>query len=188
MDCWRGVRALTRWLLGATGFGAALAGGLSFAQDPPPAVLPPAADVAGPAVKSPPTTPGTPAVPPAAAPSPAATPPSASSSATTPPAAQSAADETPKPFDWTKVPAIQPTPRVGYIIVPPPGPGYFSLDDLLTGNCRPKAPKFPFGTTSLYATSAFNYDFRYLDEPDNTQHDWSDCYKRVHFGECCDWL
>jgi hypothetical protein len=90
--------------------------------------------------------------------------------------------------DWSKVPPVTPVPRLGWFIIPPTGPGYYSLLDLLNGNYREKPPRFPFGLYSLYTASSFDYDFRYLDNPENTQTDWSDFYKRVHFGETNDWL
>jgi hypothetical protein len=90
--------------------------------------------------------------------------------------------------DWTKVPVIEKMPRGGNFYFPPTptGPGYYSLLDLLTGTYREKAPIFPYPPFAITANSSFNYDFRYLDNPDNTQHDWLDPLKRIHLGD--DWL
>jgi hypothetical protein len=88
--------------------------------------------------------------------------------------------------DWTKVPPIRPAPRLGYFIVWPTGPGYYSLLDQLRGNYREKAPNLPFGLFGFTPWSWFDVDFRYLDKPDNTQHDYLDCLKRIHLGD--DWL
>jgi len=106
-----------------------------------------------------------------------------------PPPAPGAAPKAPEvvgPFDFKKLPVITPTPRGGMFVIPPTGPGYYTFVDLLNGNLREKPPKFPFGNQALIATSAFDQDFRYLDDPKNTQHDWSDVYKRVKVGDS--WL
>jgi hypothetical protein len=84
--------------------------------------------------------------------------------------------------NWTKVPPITPMPRPGWFIIPPTGPGYYSLKDWLTGNYRENPPKYPYPPTSIDADSFFNADYRFLDDPDNTQFDWSDFYKRIHMG------
>lgn len=47
----------------------------------------------------------------------------------------------------------------------------------------PEAPPAPFGTTSSNATPSYDHDFRYLEKPDNTYHNWSDFYKRVHIDD-----
>jgi hypothetical protein len=88
--------------------------------------------------------------------------------------------------DWTKVPPISPLPRVGVFPMPPTGPGYYSLKDVLTGNWRESPPKFPYPPVSADFYSFFNADFRYLDDPKNTQHDFFDPIKRIHCGD--DWL
>ena len=90
--------------------------------------------------------------------------------------------------DWSKVPPIFPVQRPGNFPVPGgSGPRSFFLVDQIRGITSAKPPKFPFGPTSLNPTSFFNYDFRYLDNPDNQQTDWSDFYKRVKFWNDC-WL
>jgi len=92
-----------------------------------------------------------------------------------------------KPF-WTKVPPLTPLPRTGWFQIPPSGPGYYSLYDLLVDNYREKPPKFPYPPICVDAFSFYDGDFRYLDDPNNTQFDWLDPIKRIHFGECDNWL
>jgi hypothetical protein len=117
----------------------------------------------------------------------------ADASPTAAPAAAPADD--PKPDDppksiWSKVPPIVPQSLTGWFFIPPwispSGPGYYSLKDYLLGEYREQAPKFPYPPLSPDAFSFYDADYRYLDDPNNTQHDWSDCYKRMHLGEC--WL
>lgn len=91
-------------------------------------------------------------------------------------------------LDWSKVPSILPIQRPGLFPVPGTGPGYYTALDWLTGQKSEKAPRFPFGPIGLNPTSFFDYDFRYLEDPANTQTDWSDFYKRVRFGEDDSWL
>lgn len=87
-------------------------------------------------------------------------------------------------FDWTKVPPIRnPIPRLGWFTIPPDGPGYYSLYDFFRGRERENPPKFPYPPISPYAGSFFDADYRYLDDPNNTQHDWLDFLKRIHMGD-----
>jgi hypothetical protein len=91
-----------------------------------------------------------------------------------------------KPF-WTTVPHLSPKPRVGMFPIPPSGPGYYTLEDCLTGNERQTPPKYPWGPLiSPCFFPFYDNDFRYLDDPKNTQHDWLDPIKRIHCGD--DWL
>jgi hypothetical protein len=87
-------------------------------------------------------------------------------------------------FDWSKFPPVRnPIPRLGWFTIPPDGPGFYSLLDLLRGNEREKPPKYPYPPISPYPGSFFDADYRYLDDPNNTQHDWLDCLKRIHLGD-----
>lgn len=86
-------------------------------------------------------------------------------------------------LDWKKVPPVTPVARPGAFLIPPTGPGYYSFHDWITHEYREKPPLLPFGRISLFPDSTFNWDFRYLEKADNQQHDWSDCYKRIHCGE-----
>jgi len=90
------------------------------------------------------------------------------------------------PSNWTKVPPIPPLPRAGWFIIPPPGPGYYSLKDWIAGNYRDNPPKYPYPPTSIDPYPFFDADYRFLDDPNNTQFDWSDFYKRIHIGD--NWL
>lgn len=47
---------------------------------------------------------------------------------------------------------------------------------------RPVAPPEPFGLTSVNWTPSCDYDFRFLENPENNYHPWSSTYKRVHVG------
>jgi hypothetical protein len=89
-------------------------------------------------------------------------------------------------FDWTKVPAVSPMPRLGGFIVPPSGAGYYSLWDHVTGVERKAPPISPYAPFGLFPPSSFDVDFRYLDKADNTEKDFFDPLKRIHLGD--DWL
>jgi hypothetical protein len=119
--------------------------------------------------------------------SPAAAGPARTEAAGTPatnlPAAGVACPADPCAFDWTKVPPVVKMPRVGNFAPVPTGPGYYSFADWVTGNYREKPPFFPFPPFCINGNSAFDYDFRYLDKPDNQQHDWLDPVKRIHLGD-----
>lgn len=71
-------------------------------------------------------------------------------------------------------------PRLGFFLVPPTGPGYYSFLDHLHGNWRDKPPVFPYPPFALQPPSGFDADYRYLDKADNTQHDLFDPLKRMH--------
>jgi hypothetical protein len=72
---------------------------------------------------------------------------------------------------------------MGFFYTPPTGPGYYSAWDLLKGNKREKPPRFPYGPVCLTPFPFFDADFRYLDDPQNTQDDWLDFTKRIHLGD-----
>jgi hypothetical protein len=90
------------------------------------------------------------------------------------------------PVDWSRVPPVRVYPRTGDFPVPPTGPGYYSLYDWLTGNYRQAPPKFPYSRFALMPPSFFDADFRYLDDPNNTDYDWSDFLHRIYIGD--NWL
>lgn len=89
-------------------------------------------------------------------------------------------------IDWTKIPPVRPHPRPGMFTVPPTGYGYYTLSDFLHGTCREKPPISPYGTFGFVQPSSFDLDFRYLDKPDNKQHDFWDPLKRIHLND--DWM
>src|SRR6478752_6341897 len=88
--------------------------------------------------------------------------------------------------DWTKIPPLRPLPRLGMVVLYPSGPGYYSLQAQLHHDYKEKAPNLPWGVFAFTPASAFDVDFRYLDKPDNKQHDFFDPLKRIHMGD--DWL
>lgn len=90
------------------------------------------------------------------------------------------------PFNWAKVPPVSPMPRLGGFIVPPSGPGYYSLWDHITGTERKAPPVSPYAPFGLFPPSSFDVDFRYLDKADNMEKDFFDPIKRIHLGD--DWL
>jgi Alginate export len=87
---------------------------------------------------------------------------------------------------WDNVPPVHPTPRLGNYAIPPTGCGYYSALDAIVGNCRAEPPHNPYPPTGYFAGSFFDADYRYLDAPDNQQHDFFDSLKRIHLG--CDWM
>jgi hypothetical protein len=90
------------------------------------------------------------------------------------------------PSIWANVPPLRPFPRIGGFWIPPTGPGYYSLWDVLTDNYREGPPARPWPPYSLDIIPFFESDFRYLDNPNNTTFDYLDCVKRMHCGE--NWL
>lgn len=89
-------------------------------------------------------------------------------------------------FDWKKVPRTRPFPRPGFFPVPPTGPGYYSLLDQIRGECRKAPPKWPYPRSGLAQPSFFDLDnFSYLDDPKNTELDYTDCLHRIRHN---DWL
>jgi hypothetical protein len=90
------------------------------------------------------------------------------------------------PSFWEKNPPVRVFPRPGFFSIPPSGAGYYSARDFCEDNFRDKAPKFPYPPLSFIQFSFFDADFRYLDDPKNTQHDLFDCLHRIHLGDC--WL
>jgi hypothetical protein len=80
---------------------------------------------------------------------------------------------------WKGIPPVQPYPRPGYFVVAPTGEGYYSLLDVVQGNYRQAPPKWPYPRTSINPYTFFDANFSYLDDPDNQDHDWADCLKRI---------
>ena len=92
------------------------------------------------------------------APAPAAT---GAAAAPKPPAPVS----TSSTFDTTKIPVVSIPSRPGAFLLPPTGPGYYSLWDLATGNKREKPPVAPYAPFALLTTPSYDIDFRYMDTP-----------------------
>jgi hypothetical protein len=87
---------------------------------------------------------------------------------------------------WANVPHVDKFPRIGNAFIAPTGPGYYSLADVLFGEYREGPPKYAYPRFSIMQFSFFNADWRYLDKPDNQDHDFFDFLKRNHLG--CNWL
>ena len=99
----------------------------------------------------------------------------------------SCADACVPDVDWKKIPRVRPFPRIGNWPVPPTGPGYYSALDQLRGDCLQGPPKYPYPRFGLIQPSFFDVDnFSYLDDPNNTEHDFFDPLKRVRLGD--NWL
>jgi Alginate export len=86
-------------------------------------------------------------------------------------------------FDWSKVPPVRIFPRPGNFPILPSGPGYYSLLDVVTGNYREAPPKFPYSSSAIMPPPLYEADFRYLDDPKNTQFDPFDVLHRIHIGD-----
>jgi hypothetical protein len=87
---------------------------------------------------------------------------------------------------WKGIPPIQKLPRPGVFFVPPTGEGYYSLWDVLTDNYRKGPPKYPYPRVTFNIGTFFDFDWSYLDKPDNDEHDIFDCLKRIKFfDDCC---
>jgi hypothetical protein len=168
------------------------AGGPALAQNPtaqPPMTLPDVSTV--PVVESG-VPAGQPAAPGTVAPdtgAPGAVTPGAPGAPAAPatPCATPGCDPCEKGFDWSKVPRTRPMPRVGFFPVLSTGPGYYSLLDQIQGNYLDAPPKYPYPRTGGIFPGFFDLDnFAYLDNPNNTEHDFFDPIKRVHLGN--NWL
>ncbi len=88
----------------------------------------------------------------------------------------------PEPF-WSLLPPVTPFPRPGWFPTTPAGPGFYSLLDVLTQDGQEGPPKYPYPRFGLIQFSFFDADWRYLDKPDNKEHDPFDFLKRIRLGE-----
>jgi hypothetical protein len=89
--------------------------------------------------------------------------------------------------EWMRnVPPARPMAPLGDFPRWPSGPGHYSLMDALTDTRRENPPRYPYRAYGLSPPSMFDVDFRYLDDPANTQHDRFDPLHRIRLGE--DWL
>jgi hypothetical protein len=90
-------------------------------------------------------------------------------------------------FSWATVPPIRlPLPRPGWFYIRPNGPGYYSLLDVVTDTWREGPPHFPLPPQTPDPYAFYDADFRYLEDPNNTQVSLTDPLKRIHLGD--DWL
>jgi hypothetical protein len=90
--------------------------------------------------------------------------------------------ETSKPF-WALSPPVEVFSRPGWFPLPPTTPGSYSLLDCVRGEYLKGPPKYPYPRFSIIAFPFFYCDWRYLDDPNNDEHDYWDCIKRVHIGD-----
>jgi hypothetical protein len=75
-------------------------------------------------------------------------------------------------------------PRPGNFLIPPKGPGYFSLTDHLTGTCRKQAPKSGYPRFALKAPGFFDADFRYVDSLSVGDRTLVEELKRIQLNDC----
>ncbi|MFL5240736.1 MAG: alginate export family protein, partial [Gemmataceae bacterium] len=102
------------------------------------------------------------------------------------PSGAGSANQGASPSVWSKVPPAITFTRLGGFWVLPTGPGYYSFCDFVTDNCREKPPIYSWPPFGLDIVPFYDNNFRYLDDPNNTQFDYMDLVKRIHFGDC--WL
>jgi hypothetical protein len=115
--------------------------------------------------------------------------------ATAPAAGYAAPSAEPKPADakpaeakackewWEKVPVVDKFPPLGWFVNLPTGPGYYSLLDWCQDNCRQAPPKYPYPRFGIIPWSFYNADWKYLDDPINTETDFFDPLKRIRLGD-----
>jgi hypothetical protein len=94
--------------------------------------------------------------------------------------------EGPKTFWETVWPTIVPYPRIGNFSIAPSGPGYYTLWGRIQGEELQERPKNPYLQWGQNANPFFNNDFRYLDNPNNSETFLFDSLKRIHLGDS--WL
>jgi hypothetical protein len=87
---------------------------------------------------------------------------------------------------WANFPPVEKFPQIGNAFIPPGGPGYYSLLDVLRGEYREAPPKYGYPRYGIIQFSYFNANWRYLDDPENTDTDFFDFLKRRHIGD--NWL
>jgi hypothetical protein len=75
-------------------------------------------------------------------------------------------------------------PLLGMFVIPPTGPGYYSLWDVLCHDYRDAAPRYPYPRYGAMPFSFFDADFRYLENPKPGDENFLDALKRVHVGDC----
>lgn len=92
----------------------------------------------------------------------------------------------PPGFDFTNVPPVRPAPRTGPFPMPPTGPGYYSMLDLVRKDWQKNPPKSAYPRFGLMPQPFFDADYRYVDDPDFTDRDWKDRLKRMKWRD--DWM
>lgn len=88
------------------------------------------------------------------------------------------------PVDWKKVPgSIRAIPRTGNFPIAPTGPGYYTLVDRLSDNCRKKQIPSGYPAFALMPPSFFDADFRYVESLDPAKRTLVEDLKRIHVGD-----
>jgi hypothetical protein len=89
-------------------------------------------------------------------------------------------------IDWAKYPeTIHPMPRPGIFALPvATGPGYFSLCDELTGQCRDAPPKSGYVPFAINAWPFFDADWRYVEAIPPAERTFVERLKRMHLNDC----
>lgn len=82
-----------------------------------------------------------------------------------------------------KGPPTQAPSRAGPFSIPPTGPGYYSLLDAVRGNGLEAPPKYPYPRFGLMSPSFFDVNWNSLDDPQNEEHDYADCLKRIRLSD-----
>ncbi|WP_197454440.1 alginate export family protein [Stieleria varia] len=75
-------------------------------------------------------------------------------------------------------------PRPGIFPVPPKGPGYYSVWDHLTDQCRPAAPKSGYAPFAINAWPFFDADWRYVEGISQQDRTTVEQFKRMHLNDC----
>lgn len=81
---------------------------------------------------------------------------------------------------WANTPTVQKFPPLGFFLVRPNDPGYYSFIDLLNHDLREKPPALAYPPFALQPPSGFDADYRYIEKPDYDRNDPFDHLKRIH--------
>lgn len=89
-------------------------------------------------------------------------------------------------IDWSKYPeTIHPMPRPGvFPMPPPPGPGYYSMWDAVTGECRQSPPKSGYAPFAINAWPFYDADWRYVESIPPCERTCVEQAKRIHLNDC----
>jgi hypothetical protein len=88
-------------------------------------------------------------------------------------------------YDFSQVPDVKGLPPgIGvFTFNQPKGPGYYSVLDQILGNYRESPPKYGYTRLANQPQPFYESDFRYLDNPNNTDVVWTDSLKRIKIGD-----
>lgn len=103
------------------------------------------------------------------------------------PAAPEQPNDTTADF-WSQVPPLRPPERVGYFLIPPNTPGYYSLLFFLLDEPSRNSTvlRLPYPATAGDGYSFYDADYRYLENPRFGEVDFLSFLKRIHPTD--DWL